>query len=585
MSSTETALRHRGNSPGESQLHEPASTEELLIEKLDIFLSSIEHRLASFEQYFQLTNSESLNNAELSEDLKSKQQSHSRRSSITLIKSYSIDNMSRVYEQLKAVKNQMLKTSSTNLDYLYNLLDDKYKDLFSEASPESESAEPQKGVLNKELVSRKIITTIQYFELKLTDIDNIIKSKTPQATANYDEDERFNRFRFFNFNKALKDAESNYIHYYQLPLSWRENRYIVHGYRFTLHHTDILKLVFHFRHNEAGNIWTHLIGGILVLWVAFFHFPSTSVFKVNSFGDNAVMYAFLAAALQCMISSVFWHTYLCFANLSVRNRFACVDYTGITVLITCLVILAEYCALYQYPTLLTILVGLSVAAGAGGFFFNWLPYFDRPDCRPLRIGFFVSLALLGGSTVFFKAYYEGIILSLLFYAPITYKSLLWYWVGVVFYGGLIPERWRYDVIINEDESCRHAHSSLDVFTGHIEHSGEEELADLKQDMQAIDQLEDANVLGQHYMPDGTHPDAAPGADLLGIVDDEMAKYQEVLAKHFPAKPLKTPYAGDFLSLWWVDYIFQSHNIWHVFVVLGVLGHYSTVVGMFEKIPR
>lgn len=528
------------------------NTEELLIEKLDIFLSSIEHRLEKFEQYFRLTGTEEIEFEDVSTEKDGSQSRRNSTASLSSIKSFSLMNLTKVHQQLNMVKDQVLKTSLTNLEFLYKTLDDQYKNLFTSEDIPTES-EPISS--NKEVLLTKIITTILYFEEKLNHIDTLIKSKTPQATANYDKDDKFNRFRFFNFNKALKDAEHKYLHYYQLPLSWRENRYIINGYRFTMSHKDMMKSMFHFDHNETANIWSHMIGAFVMIYIGLVHFPLTEVYAQNSFSDNAVMYVFLFAALKCLMSSIMWHTYSCFAKITIRNRFACVDYTGITVLITCSVISAEYCALYPYPKLLLLFVGFSVLCGAGGLIFNWSPHFDKPECRPFRIGFFVGLALLGSTTIIFKWYYEGMINSLMFYSPLLYKSFVFYGTGVIFYGGLIPERWRYDVIINEDDTCKHNRSAADVLGGHIDNDGEQEMEEIESELAAK------------------------------IEDPDEATYQDIMARHFPLEPTQTPYHNDFMSLWWVDYIFSSHNIWHVFVVLGVIGHYYCILGMFESIVR
>lgn len=587
MSVVTTELRQRVNkdAPAERQ----RSAEEILVEKLDAFLSSIERRLDRFDEYFKVVN-EPIQDPEGEGDDTPGRSRLSSSASLTSLKSFSKSNLNKVYELLSAVKDQVLKTSVLNLEYLYKALDDKYTYLFNQ-DVEDDFETKEQAPTNRELLTRKIITNLNYFEQRLTDIDMLIKSKTPQATANYDEDARFNRFRFYNFNKALRAAQQGYLHYYQLPLSWRENRYIIYGYRFNLSHREMLKSMFHFNHNETGNIWTHMIGAMAIAYLGLVHFPSTEVFAANTRTGNAVMFIFIAAALECLISSVLWHTYSCFAQIKVRNRFACVDYTGITVLITCSVIIAEYCSLYHQPKLLATFIGFLCFSGMAGFLFNWSPYFDRPECRPLRIGFFVSLAFLGSTTFLCKWYYEGFFLAFYFFSPLTYKSFLWYWLGVIFYGGLIPERWRYDVIVNEDDTCHHDHSALDVIFGNIEHSGMEELQEMKNAMDHGCCQEHAKCCRGAVATGRTpgQPNEASNrgqcscASKHGEEDAEKALEEEIVRKHFPAAPQKTPYYNDLLSLWWVDYFFQSHNIWHIFVVFGVVGHYFCMVGMFEKI--
>lgn len=567
MASSETgtiALRNRFNH--QNPIPNDKSTEELLIEKLDRFLSSIESRLDSFEEYFKVSK------GEISEGLCSGEESSKFRrnsdASLSSLKSFSVNNLNMIYQRLGFIKDSVLKSSFTNLENLYNILDDQYNYLFNSATVPIENEDIR---LNKEVLSKKIITTIQYFDEKLLHVDNLIQERTFQGTSDYMAPS-FKHLGFYNFNKALKIAQNRYLHYYELPLRWRENRYIVYGYRYSMKHMSVLKSIFKFNHNESMNIWTHLLGFLIFLYISFFHYPGTETFKRNSLADNAIMYGFLIAALGCLGSSSIYHAYTCFANISTRANCACVDYTGITVLITASVISAEYCSLYNYPALLKFYVTFSSLCGLAGFAFNWSPYFDKPECRSMRIGFYVGLAFLGVTTIICSIFYEGFVYTTKFFFPLFYKSLVWYAIGVVFYGSLLPERWRYDVIINEDETCHHAHDSTDILKGNPENSGNEELEQIKHDFkQEVTHTRD-HTDGFETIEDGKENFEA-----------EEYKYKEIIDKHFPTEPIKTNYHGDFFSLWWVDYCFSSHSIWHICVVLGIIGHYYTILEMFEKI--
>ena len=66
-------------------------------------------------------------------------------------------------------------------------------------------------------------------------------------------------------------------------------------------------------------------------------------------------------------------------------------------------------------------------------------------------------------------------------------------------------------------------------------------------------------------------------------EEEDDDFKRLVKKHFKKEPTKTPYANKFMSLWWVDYFMASHNIWHICVLLGILGHYSCLVHMFNEI--
>ena len=131
------------------------------------------------------------------------------------------------------------------------------------------------------------------------------------------------------------------------------------------------------------------------------------------------------------------------------------------------------------------------------------------------------MSALGISAFFFLAVQKGFIHALEYYAPSS-RSLIWYLIGVVFYGSLVPERFRTDVLIDEDQP------------------DEEDLA--------------------------------------------SEKVMENLEHYFKEIPPLTEHAGSLSSLWFVDYVFSSHNIWHTCVLFGILGHYSAIYEMFMNIP-
>lgn len=594
---TQDSVRNRFNrSRSPSNVIETA--EELLVEKLDYFISSIESRLVRFEQYFKFNNEE----REFIEQHMKKStfvggtapvggavghRRTSSSSSIQQFRQFSANKLDLVCERLKLIKKSVLRNSSSNLDTLYKLLDDQYNYLFSNSAvideeedlddlisidaPETE-VNPECGddefktMKKRELLSKKIITTIQYFDEKLLAIDDFIKENKHAPTDDYSHDAVFSQLRFFNFNRALRNANTRYLHYYELPLVWRENKYIINGYRFSLSHKEMFKSMFHFNHNESMNIWSHIIGLIVVLYICIWHFPSTDVYLENSRNDNLIVYGFLLAAAKCLINSSLWHTYSCFAHYPTRNAFACVDYTGITVLITSSILTVEYCALYKYPKLLLTYVVFAIVCGVAGLAFNWSPYFDKPECRSIRIGFFVGLSASGASSLICKAFYDGFFTSLSLVVPLVYKSFIWYCLGVVFYGGLIPERWRYDIIIEEHLSKSNRHyQATDVILERTGHDGEQEIEELHEEFEDI--IEDESKHNDH--------------DCMN--DDE--KFQDLINKHFKSKLVKSPYCNNFMSLWWVDYFMASHNIWHICVVLGILGHYLCVLDMFRGLER
>lgn len=541
------------------------------MEKLDNFLKSIESRLENFEQFFKVKSEETTKEDVIKEEPKrdflnpnDHVQSHHRRgssASMSSIKMYSLNYLSTMHQRLSIVKDSVLRSSFTNLENLYKSLDDQCTYLFSEEIEVPETDD----MPTKEALTHKVIAIMLYFDEKLSQVDDYIRASRRFEDVSMLDESIFNQLRFFNFNKALKTAEKRLLHYYELPLGWRENKYIIHGYRFSMNHADMFKSVFSLNHNESMNIWTHIFGFFIMAWLTFVHFPSTAVYQNTTVRQKLCMWAFLAAGMNCLISSSVWHTYSCFAKLPTRLRCACVDYTGITLLITFSVISAEYCSLYHYPRLLNVYVGCSITSGLTGFIFNWSPYFDKPECRSLRIGFFVGLAFLGATTTFCVTYYEGFLATFHTFFPLFYKSFLWYWIGVVAYGALFPERLRYDVIIADDTRCSDCeYNTKDVLLDKMDRSGMDEMVHIGEELTDLAMREES---GDIVMSPETHEE----------------KLNEIITQHFQEKPTETPYAKEFMSLWWVDYVFSSHSIWHICVVMGVVGHYFSVLDMYKNV--
>ncbi|CCK68943.1 Izh3p KNAG_0B05100 [Huiozyma naganishii CBS 8797] len=329
----------------------------------------------------------------------------------------------------------------------------------------------------------------------------------------------------YNHDVAFQEGREKLLHYYELPFPWRENRYIIHNYRFYDSNVKSLLSAINWYgwHNETSNIWSHFLGFFYVVYLAVYEFPQSVVFQSDRIPSSAkfVVYIFLFAAMKCLIASAFWHTFNGTAFLKMRRRFACVDYSGISILITASILTAEFVTLNDHRPMMILYMTISLTLGIIGVFLNCSPQFDTPEARPLRIRFFMLLAAMGVLSFINASYLESWAYAVDLLSPITNKSIVWYLVGVVFYGSFIPERFRTDVVVD---------------------------------------------------------DRIPTTFQLGTDLDIITKDKEI---HFRHKPTccHHPRKGIF-SCWWVDYVGCSHTFWHIFVVLGVVGHYKAIIDMF-----
>lgn len=229
------------------------------------------------------------------------------------------------------------------------------------------------------------------------------------------------------------------LHYHELPVPWRNNPHIIKGYRFVETKVECVTSAFAMS-NEFINIWSHAIGLIFVLAVAFYFYPSSSNFSLSTKTDVFVAAVFFVMACLTLVCSTIWHTMNAVADVNAISIFACVDYTGISLLIAASIMTTEYTAFYCDPVSRWTYMGLTAFLGIGGVGMPWHPFFNRADMAWARVAFFVGLALTGFMPMVQLSFTHGLDFTLNFYAPIT-KSILVYFGGAIVYASKVPERW------------------------------------------------------------------------------------------------------------------------------------------------
>lgn len=232
--------------------------------------------------------------------------------------------------------------------------------------------------------------------------------------------------------------EHGLISYEDLPVPWRVNPHITKGYRFTPSKIDCLYSLVH-HHNESVNIWSHLMGLLLVLVIAFNIYPASIAFarSVDKM-DVFIAAVFFFAACKCLACSCLWHTMNSVADQSLMERFACVDYTGISLLIAASIMTTEYTAFYCEPVSRAVYLGLTATLGIGGVILPWHPTFNRVDMAWARVAFYVSLAMTGFAPVIQLSATRSSAWAWSFYAPLC-KSGAVYLLGAIIYATQMPE--------------------------------------------------------------------------------------------------------------------------------------------------
>lgn len=243
-----------------------------------------------------------------------------------------------------------------------------------------------------------------------------------------------------SIDRAIRRAkEKRLIRFEDLPEPWKANPFITRGYRFSESTLDCVKSIFNFS-NETFNIWSHAIGLGIVLSIAFYFYPTSINFSLSSKTDVFFAAAFFFAACKCLVCSCIWHTMSSISEITLLERFACVDYTGISLLIAASIMTSEYTAFYCEPVSRWIYIVSTATLGVGGVILPWNPTFNRVDMAWFRVAFYVTLAATGFAPVFQLSWTRGGDWAWTFYAPIV-KSVTVYLVGAIIYASKVPERW------------------------------------------------------------------------------------------------------------------------------------------------
>lgn len=239
---------------------------------------------------------------------------------------------------------------------------------------------------------------------------------------------------------AISSAKQNgLITFQDLPAPWQVNPHITRGYRFSESKVHILRSTFRIS-NELVNIWSHAIGVLIVLSIAFYFYPTSVNFSLYTTTDKLIAATFFFAACKCLVCSCLWHTMNCVANKTLLERFACVDYTGISMLIAASIMTTEYTAFYCEPVSRTVYLVSTATLGVAGVILPWHPTFNAKNMAWGRVAFYFTLAATGFVPVVQLNLTRGGAWAWDFYAPIT-KSILVYFCGAIVYASKVPEKW------------------------------------------------------------------------------------------------------------------------------------------------
>jgi len=236
----------------------------------------------------------------------------------------------------------------------------------------------------------------------------------------------------------------------------KDNPDIRHQYRPQLHSYSLCLLSIFRIHTETINIWTHLLGMLMVIGIMV-----TMLIKLDGDHiDKGMISVFCITAFICFFNSSMFHTFLCH-SASVKSFWNRMDYVSIIVLIVGSFVAWLYFMFGCWPKIRIVYMCIIAALGITMIVMFTFNRFTHPQYRHFRAGCFIGLGLCGIAPALHLLYTIG------FDYAIHKRSMGWlvglgcsYIIGACIYAVRIPERWlpgHFDILF-------HSHQFLHIST-------------------------------------------------------------------------------------------------------------------------
>ncbi|MCO5598238.1 hypothetical protein L7F22_052330 [Adiantum nelumboides] len=152
-------------------------------------------------------------------------------------------------------------------------------------------------------------------------------------------------------------------------------------------------------------------------------------------------FIFLAGAMFCLLASSVCHLFTCHSE-RVNYIMLRVDYAGIAALIASSFYPPVYYSFMCNPVLRNIYLTVITAVGIASVLVSFVPVFQKPEYRVVRVGLFFGMGLSGIAPVMHKL--------LLFWGEpeALYTTIyeiamgFFYGLGALVYATRVPERWK-----------------------------------------------------------------------------------------------------------------------------------------------
>uniref|UniRef100_G1M0J2 Adiponectin receptor 1 n=1 Tax=Ailuropoda melanoleuca TaxID=9646 RepID=G1M0J2_AILME len=173
------------------------------------------------------------------------------------------------------------------------------------------------------------------------------------------------------------------IPYDVLPDWLKDNDYLLHGHRPPMpSFRACFKSIFRI-HTETGNIWTHLLGFVLFLFLGILTMLRPNMYFMAPLQEKVVFGMFFLGAVLCLSFSWLFHTVYCHSE-KVSRTFSKLDYSGIALLIMGSFVPWLYYSFYCSPQPRLIYLSIVCVLGISAIIVAQWDRFATPKHRQTR---------------------------------------------------------------------------------------------------------------------------------------------------------------------------------------------------------
>ena len=228
----------------------------------------------------------------------------------------------------------------------------------------------------------------------------------------------------------------------ECPEYLKDNEFIRCGYRSGFTYRQSYLSLFHI-HNETVNVWTHLLGFLLCIFLIVYTWTSPE-FSHLTIEDKFILCMFLGLHCYTLIFSSLLHLHICVSE-DAQHFWSCLDHSGISASIGGGSIALMYLLLHCHGAMRAVWIGLLVLGNCAGVIGPLFPTWRTPRFRVYRSMIYVCSGAAIFCPIIYYIAHEGtsklpLDLNENFALGYGFLMAFQYVLGAFIYASRIPER-------------------------------------------------------------------------------------------------------------------------------------------------